>query len=377
MVVTRLAYKGFRNLRDGEIFPCPGVNVIYGDNAQGKTNLLEGLWLFTGGHSFRGAKDTELPRLDPATGENAPTAGLALDFFSEGRDQKALLSLENGRRSSVINGVKKKTGAALVGKVRAVIFSPEHLLLIKEGPARRRAFLDGALCQLRPSYAGALALYHRALAQRNALLKDIGRFPELLDTLEVWDQRLARLGVAVMEERRRYVQRLAPQAQEAYEGISRGKEELGLSYAPFLPLGDTQEEGEAQFLRELRRTEKSDLRTGFTSMGPHRDDLEITLSGLSARMYGSQGQQRSAVLALKLAEAQVLSRLSGEAPVVLLDDVMSELDQSRQDYLLNHLHGRQVFLTCCSPETVSLQETGRRFRVEAGEVFPEEASSPC
>ena len=141
----------------------------------------------------------------PRTGENAPTAGLALDFFSEGRDQKALLSLENGRRSSVINGVKKKTGAALVGKVRAVIFSPEHLLLIKEGPARRRAFLDGALCQLRPSYAGALALYHRALAQRNALLKDIGRFPELLDTLEVWDQRLARLGVDVMEERRRYV----------------------------------------------------------------------------------------------------------------------------------------------------------------------------
>ena len=187
MVVTRLAFESFRNLRDGEIFPCPGVNVVYGDNAQGKTNLLEGLWLFTGGHSFRGAKDVELPRLDPKTGENAPAAALALDFFSEGRDQKAILRLENGRRSSVINGVKKKTGSALVGKVCAVIFSPEHLLLVKEGPARRRGFLDGALCQLRPSYAGMLHVYQRALAQRNALLKDIVRFPELHDTLSVWD----------------------------------------------------------------------------------------------------------------------------------------------------------------------------------------------
>ena len=372
MVVTRLAYQGFRNLKDGELFPCSGVNVIYGDNAQGKTNLLESLWLFTGGHSFRGAKDTELPRLDPATGENASSASLALDFFSEGRDQKALLHLENGRRSSVINGVKKKTGSALVGKIRAVIFSPEHLLLIKEGPARRRSFLDGALCQLRPGYAGALNLYHRALAQRNALLKDIGRFPELQDTLEVWDARLAHLGVTVMEERRRYVEQLAPKARQVYEGISRGKEALELSYAPSLAWGDSPADWEEAFRRELNRTLRSDLRSGFTSAGPHRDDLEILLGSLSARMYGSQGQQRSAVLALKLAEAQVLSQLSGETPMVLLDDVMSELDQSRQDYLLNHLHGRQVFLTCCSPETVSLQETGMRFRVEEGNITPEQ-----
>ena len=374
MVVTRLGCQNFRNLRDGELFPCPGVNVIYGGNAQGKTNLLEGLWLFTGGHSFRGAKDVELPRLDTATGENAPTAALALDFFSEGREQKALLQFENGRRSSVINGVKKKTGSALVGKVCAVIFSPEHLLLVKEGPARRRGFLDGALCQIRPSYAGMLHVYQRALSQRNALLKDIGRFPELRDTLEVWDARLIQLGAAVMEERHRYVEKIAPQAQEIYRGISRGKEELSLSYAPSprLPEGSSQQDWIELFKTELRRTEASDVRSGFTCVGPHRDDLEITLGGLSARMYGSQGQQRSAVLALKLAEAQALSQLTGETPIVLLDDVMSELDQSRQDYLLNHLHGRQVFITCCSPETVSLQETGMRFRVEAGEVFPEE-----
>ncbi len=356
------------------MFPCQGVNVIYGDNAQGKTNLLEALWLFTGGHSFRGAKDGELPRLDQ-NGGNSHAASLALDFFSEERPQKAVLQIENGKRNSVINGVKKKTGSALVGKVRAVIFSPEHLLLVKEGPSRRRGFLDGALCQLKPAFAAALSVYNRALLQRNALLKDMARFPELRDTLDVWDARLAKLGAAVMQERAAYVEKLAPKVQDVYNGISKGRETIEVRYSPsvklpvenFSPL-----EAEESFLQELKRTLPSDTRSGFTSAGPHRDDLEISLNGLSARSYGSQGQQRSAVLALKLAEAETLAGISGETPVVLLDDVMSELDQSRQDYLLNHLHGRQVFLTCCSPETVSLQETGKRFRVEAGKVSPEE-----
>lgn len=375
MYVQRLATKNFRNLEDGELFPCREVNVIYGGNAQGKTNLLESLWLFTGGHSFRGAKDSELPRLDLEEGKNTPSSLLALDFYSEGRPQNAVLQIENGRRSSVINGVKKKTGSALIGKVRAVIFSPEHLLLVKEGPARRRSFIDGALCQLRPGFAGALSVYNRALLQRNALLKDLSRFPELKDTLEVWDMRLSKLGAAVMKERRDYVDKIAPKVQDIYRGISKGKEEIGIEYSPSVKLSVenfSSQEAEEAFLQELRRTLRFDLRSGFTSAGPHRDDLEIQLGGLSARSYGSQGQQRSAVLALKLAEAEVLTGMSGEAPIVLLDDVMSELDQSRQDYLLNHLHGRQVFITCCSPETVSLQETGKRFRVEAGRTFPEE-----
>lgn len=375
MFVQRLGTQNFRNLEDGEVFPCQGVNVIYGDNAQGKTNLLEAVWLFTGGHSFRGAKDSELPRLDRETGNHSPSAALALDFFSEEREQKALLQIENGKRSSVINGVKKKTGAALVGKVRAVIFSPEHLLLVKEGPFRRRSFIDGALCQLKPGFAAALSVYNRALQQRNALLKDLKRFPELSDTLEVWDARLARLGAVVMLERSAYVRQLAPQVSEVYEGISKGKEQIDVKYSPVVRCSvenPSSEEIEEVFLRELKRMLGSDIRSGFTSVGPHRDDLEIALNGISARAYGSQGQQRSAVLAMKLAEAQTLSRVSGEAPVVLLDDVMSELDQSRQDYLLNHLHGRQVLITCCSPETVSLQETGKRFRVEEGKIYPEE-----
>ncbi len=374
MNVQRLETRSFRNLADGEIFPSGGVNVIYGDNAQGKTNLLEALWLFTGGHSFRGAKDSELPRLDSA-GHNAPGAQLALDFFSEERDQKAILKIENGRRSSVINGVAKKTGAALVGKIRAVIFSPEHLLLVKEGPHRRRSFIDGALCQLRPGFAGTLSMYNRALLQRNALLKDLVRFADLRDTLDVWDARLAKLGAAVMTERRTYVETLAPRVEAVYRGISKGKEALTAVYASSvkeLSRGFDLRQAEAAFLEQLRQGIRGDIRAGFTACGPHRDDLELFLDGFSARAYGSQGQQRSAVLALKLAEAEALADVSGETPVVLLDDVMSELDQSRQDYLLNHLHGRQVFITCCSPETVGLQETGRRFRVESGQIATEE-----
>lgn len=375
MYVQRLGTLNFRNLEDTELFPCEGVNVIYGDNAQGKTNLLESLWLFTGGHSFRGAKDSELPRLDREKGTNATSAALALDFFSEERQQKAILQIENGRRSSVINGVKKKNGTALVGKVRAVIFSPEHLLLVKEGPQRRRNFIDGALCQLKPGFAGGLSVYNRALQQRNALLKDMVRFPELRDTLEIWDMRLAKLGVTVMSERISYVSKLVPRVKEIYSGISKGKEQIEVEYSPSVKFSSenfSHADAEQIFLSELKRTLHSDMRSGFTSVGPHRDDLEIKINGLSARSYGSQGQQRSAVLALKLAEAETLAGVSGETPIVLLDDVMSELDQSRQDYLLNHLHGRQVFITCCSPETVSLQETGKRFKVESGHITAED-----
>lgn len=374
MYITRLTTENFRNLSDTELLPCQGVNVIYGGNAQGKTNLLEALWLFTGGHSFRGSKDGELPRLMETGEGNSPRASLSLEFYSEGRMQAASLHIENGRRSSVINGVKKKTGSALVGKVRGVIFSPEHLLLVKEGPSRRRNFIDGALCQLKPGYAGLLSVFQRALLQRNALLKDLVRFPELADTLDVWDARFAKLGGEVTAERWAYVQRLSPKLAEIYSGISKGQEELEVFYAPSVKMeGDiTRQQAEQALLTELSRTRRADIRAGFTTAGPHRDDLEVRLNGVSARAFGSQGQQRSAVLALKLAEAEALSQLTGETPVVLLDDVMSELDRSRQDYLLNHLHGRQVFITCCSPETVSLMETGRRFRVEGGCVETEE-----
>lgn len=365
MNVTRLAFEQFRNLENGEIFPCDSINVIHGSNAQGKTNLLEAIWLFTGGHSFRGTKDSELPRL--VDGKNADTAALSMSLFTEGREQELELLFKNGRRSSTINGVEKKTGSALVGKFCAVIFSPEHLLLVKEGPARRRMFIDGALCQAKPAYARVLANYNKALLQRNALLKDIIRHPELRDTLDIWDERLILFGTQVIMERIAFCKMLAPKAVEIYAGIAKEKEAVTFSYAPFDGAEEQAEIG-AKFFSALKNAQSTDIRLGFTSAGPHRDDLSIEINGLSARTYGSQGQQRSIVLALKLAEADILFEKTGERPVILLDDVMSELDMSRRDYLLNHLDGRQVFITCCDPETVRLMEKGRGFLVESGSV---------
>lgn len=374
MYVTKLGFENFRNLENGAIYPAQGINVLYGENAQGKTNLLEALWLFTGGHSFRGAKDAELARIDSEKGGHTSYTKLLLQFSSRERAQEAILNVQNGRRSSVLNGVARKTGTALVGKICAVIFSPEHLLLVKEGPARRRGFIDGAICQIKPSYAKALSVYNRSLLQRNALLKDVLRHPELLDTMEVWNRRLSKFGAQIMAERQWYTRLLREKIDGIYRGISQNREEIRLSYSFSLKIaeGFTEQEAEHGFFQALQKSEKSDIRAGFTTNGPHRDDLEIHINSISARMYGSQGQQRSAVLSMKLAEAELLAEATGEAPLILLDDVMSELDPGRQDYLLNHLHNRQVFITCCAPESVHLLEAGRKFLVKNGNIVQQD-----
>lgn len=374
MFIKRAAYENFRNLADGEIFPAAGMNVIYGENAQGKTNLLEVIWLFTGGHSFRGSKDCDLPRINPKTGLNAAHTKMQADFFKQERDQTVTLQIERGRRSSVINGVEKKTGSALIGQICGVIFSPEHLQLIKEGPLNRRNFVDSAICQLNPLYVKTLALYNRLLQQRNALLKDILRHPDLSDTLEVWNLRLAKYGAQIMLQRSRYLTLLAPACDAVYDGIAKGRERMEIAYEPnvvFTPQSTAEPELEQLMIAALGRAESADIKTGHTTAGPHRDDLTIKIGGVSARLYGSQGQQRSAVLAMKLAEAQILQEKTGETPIILLDDVMSELDTNRQDYLLNHLHDKQVFITCCAPETVHLMREGRRFYVENGVITQE------
>ena len=359
MRVLSLTARGFRNLGELRFEPHEGLNVVYGENAQGKTNLLEAMWLFTGGRSFRGAKDSELVRF----GEEE--ASLALSFFSQEREQKAELVLRAGARRFTLNGVPQRSGAALVGRFCAVVFSPEHLSLVKGGPAERRAFLDSALCQVRPQYAAVFARYRHTLNQRNALLKDIARHPELLDTLSIWDERLCRYGEQLVRDRKAYLERLAPIAAKHYEGISGGREALEVFYEPSF---------RESMAEELFAARREDLRSGHTSVGPHRDDLGLRLAGAPARMFASQGQQRSIVLALKLAEATVLALSCGEEPVVFLDDVLSELDAGRQEYLLRTLGGRQVFLTGCG----TIPPAGERgeFHVSQGAVSREDAARP-
>lgn len=350
MKVRRLAWRDFRNLRSGEFTPCSGVNVIYGENAQGKTNLLEAMWLFTGERSFRGAKDAELVR------EGETSAVLRMNFWSENRDQTARITVGENRRAAELNGVPKNSCSALTGIFCAVVFSPEHLSLVRGGPSLRREFVDSALCQVKPGYAALLAAYRRALFQRNALLKDIPRHAELLDTLQIWDDRLCQFGERIVRQRTAYLTALSPYASAFYSGISGNRETFLLSYRK-----------SAEHLREaLAAGRQDDLLTGHTGVGPHRDDIEISIDGRPARAFASQGQKRSAVLSLKLAEAKLLNRANGENPVVFLDDVMSELDAGRQEYLLNHLTDFQVFLTCCEPDSVRPMKTGAMFHMENG-----------
>lgn len=371
MKLDEIELSNFRNIASMTVSPCPGINVICGDNAQGKTNLMEAVWLFTGNASFRGAKSGELIRF----GETG--ARLSIRFSDRRRQQTASLSFLSAptpRRRILVNGVECRSSSDLMGQFYAVVFSPSHLSLVRDGPKYRRKFLDIAIAQIRPRYAAYLAQYDKLVEQRNALLKDSFRYPDLQTQIEVWDEQLARAGTVLSLYRSEYVQRLSGLAAEIYGGLSSGRERLSVSYESTVfgerigALSSYEDAWVEAYRQRLRESFVEDVRQGFTGAGPHRDDLTLEIDGVSARLYGSQGQQRSSVIALKLAEARLLETMTGEEPVMLLDDVMSELDVSRQTYILNHLRGMQVFITCCDPSNVMRLETGTILHIARGSL---------
>lgn len=364
MRVTSLRFEGFRNLENSEIRPCPGVNVIYGTNAQGKTNLVEAIWLLSGNRSFRGAKDSELIAF------GSDHAKLHADFFSEGREQSAEIVYAKGKKEILLNGVNQPSTSALLGRLCAVVFSPEHLSLVKSGPSERRSFIDGAVCQIKPSFKEALSEYKRTLAQRNTLLKDIPAHPELADTLDAWDIRLASLGAGIVRIRMKYVERLCECASRYHDGISHGREALEISYSSTIPKEYRASADSARdyMLNYMQKNRREDLSAGFTTIGPHRDDIDITINGGSVRTFGSQGQQRSCVLSMKIAEEELIKLSVSEEPLVLLDDVLSELDSTRQEFLLNEIGDRQVFITCCEAASVERLKDGKLFKINGGRI---------
>ena len=365
MRVTELTFEGFRNLHPGRWNPDEGVNILYGDNAQGKTNLLEACWLFTGGRSFRGAKDAEMVAF------GADAAKLTLAFEAGGREQDASITIRQ-RRSVSLNGVSLTSASKLAGTFCGVVFSPTHLSLIKDGPDERRRFIDSACCQLKPTYVATLTEYQKALTQRNAFLKqcrESGIFgAQENDLLDVWDTTLAVAAARLTAVRRRYVERLQPIARQVYDGLSRGREFFSLAWETPV-VGATLAEMAEEWLTALRQARRADLAVGYATVGPHRDDLAVLVDGQPARVYGSQGQQRSAVLALKLAEAALLEQVTGEPPVAFLDDVMSELDVFRQDYILNHIRDWQVFITACEPSAALRMKAGKAFQIKQGVII--------
>jgi DNA replication and repair protein RecF len=360
MKINKISLENYRNIEKLDI-EFDNVNIIWGENAQGKTNLIEAVYLFTGAKSFRGAKDSQLVKF----GANQST--LKIEFESNDREQNAQITIKN-KRSAMLNGIKKKSPAMLGEELKAVVFSPVHLSMVKDGPLERRKFIDGALCQLKSNYRNLLKDYNRALLQRNTLLKDLKKNPELEGMLYVWDENLARTGAKIVYQRLKYLQAITPYAKDIFLGISGGSEQIDLQYNAGIEYTADLVEIERALKNAFEQSRVADIVSKTTTKGPHRDDIDILINGNSARIYGSQGQQRSCVLAIKLAEASLLKEMTGVEPIALLDDVMSELDEKRQDYILNHIKNWQVFITCCDKETILRLKNGKTFHIENGKI---------
>lgn len=355
MIVKNLTCSGFRNFNELEFIPSENMNVIYGDNAQGKTNLLEAIWLFCGAKSFRGAKDSEL------LGFNKKKAVNSCDFIFGDIEKNAKIIIEEKRKAE-FNGKMLSSASGLAGNFYSIVFSPVDLNLVNDGPAVRRRFLDTAIGQIYPLYNEKLRNYMKAVNQRNSVLRDIKFHPDIEFLLDDFEGALAVLIKDIIKYRLRYVEILSEIAPELYSGISGDKEKLKINYLSAIPNGAEVDD----IIKILKSSRKEDIITGNTSLGPHRDDIELTLDDNRLKSFGSQGQRRSVCLTLKLSEARVLKKISGEYPVALLDDVMSELDKSRQDFILNHIKDWQVFITCCDPSNIKGLEKGTVFQMKGG-----------
>ena len=372
MRLTRLKTENFRNLAAVDFSPAPGVNVIYGENAQGKTNLIEAIYLLTGQKSFRAARENDYLRF------GSGVARIEAEFTCQNREKTAALAY-GSKKLAWLSGVECAP-SELTGEFLAVVFSPGELALIQEGPAERRAFLDGAISQVMPRYMTTLAAMSRILLQRNTLITDMqksGNYAMMEPLLETWDRSLAKVAFSICHARARFLRRLAPPAAEIYESIcKRADQPFSLSYQPSIPgpkgadwADVSPTEGEAHIRAVLAAARSEDYKNYCTTLGPHRDNMEVAIAGISARNFGSQGQQRSCALALKLAQCRVMEETLGEAPIILLDDVLSELDKTRRDYFLHGEHPGQVFITCCDRGAARTLGEGAAFRMKEGKLY--------
>jgi DNA replication and repair protein RecF len=390
MQVERIELIGFRNYRNLDIRVYPGVNVFYGDNAQGKTNILESVYMCACARSHRTSRDADIIRHDE------DFYSIKLTYTTQYQQEEIVVAFQEADariadrsralRTVMHNGVRLPRVADMMGLFHAVVFAPEDLMLVKEGPASRRRYLDLLLSQIRPTYFSDLQTYSRALSQRNALLK---RFRETRADaacdaeLEVWDEAMAEAGARMIIARQSVAARIAIIAREEQCRISSDEEVLIVRYRTVSGVkeSDGLHEIKEKFRSRLRQSAREDAEKGMTGQGPHRDDLELGLDGEGLRPFASQGQQRSAVLALKLAELQVLQEETGEPPVLLLDDVMSELDARRRNALVEGMGSAQVFVTCTDASHVGgdMKELESRkkgmhyFLVEKGQVAEDPA----
>ena len=365
MILKELELRSFRNYEEAKIEFEPGVNLIVGDNAQGKTNLLEAISYLGSGRSFRAQKTAEMVRFGADFGE------VSGKVFSQEREQTLRFVLFSGSRPRQIwrNGAKKKTAGDIAGVLPTVLFCPEDLMVLKTGAASRRRMGDSVLCQLRPNYDAALTEYNRILDQKTRILKDHFDHPGMLDILPEYNTRLCQVGALLISYRARFYESLGKSAALFHGQFSGGAEEFRLEYKtvstvkdPFAPVSQLTE----SLLVHLERHYRAEVETAQCLTGPHKDDFDVSLSGINLKSYGSQGQTRTAAISLKLAQRELMGREWGEEPVLLLDDVLSELDPGRQDFVLNQIVSGQVFITCCEPGRFT--KLGKTIEIAKGKV---------
>ena len=366
MRLDHISLETFRNYDRQEISFDPVCNVICGENAQGKTNLLEAMVCLSTGKSHRTRSDRELIQYD------AEGFQLQGEIFSRERKFVSRIEVGYGKKKRItINQVQAKAASELSSVLNTVFFCPEDLMLIKEGAAARRRFMDDSLCQLRPRYAAALEEYQRLHAHKTRILRDCVDRPDLIATLPDFNLRMAETGAILIHYRSRFAKLLSYCAAAAHKECSGGKEELSVQYKTVKTITDPfadHRQLTVQLLEHQREHHYAEVSSRQCLSGPHKDDLEVLLDGISARSYASQGQTRTAALAMKLAAREIHKEIIGEYPILLLDDVLSELDPKRQEYVLNRLGNGQVFITCCEEDRLHALASGKIFRVSSGVV---------
>ncbi len=365
MIIKSIELSNYRNYENLQLNLNHGTNIFYGDNAQGKTNILESAYVSGTTKSHKGSRDKDMIRF----GEMESHIRTVVE--KNGMEYQIDMHLKKNRSKGIaINRIPIKKASELFGVLHMVFFSPEDLNIIKDGPAERRRFLDSEICQLDKIYLSDLTKYNKILNQRNKLLKDMIFHPELESTLSVWDMQLTSYGKRIIKRRKQFIEELNEIVFDIHKNISGGREELILKYEPNIE--------DSFFEDELNRAKTRDLKYTQTSVGPHRDDISFFIQDVDIRKFGSQGQQRTSALSLKLSEIELVKRSIHDTPVLLLDDVLSELDSNRQNYLLNSIHDIQTLITCTGLDEFVRNrfQIDKIFEVVSGEVF-EKNSSEC
>lgn len=371
MHIKALACDGYKNLDKVYIEPHPEYNVITGMNAQGKTNLLESIWLMTGCRSFRGSKDKDYIGIDKQFMQ------IEMKFNDGRRDQsvKYAMSKENLKNKNVtLNGVSLKGTNKLFDSFKAVVFTPDDIEIIKGTPEKRRTFMDLCLCQLSPGGLDIVKKYDLLLNHRNSLLKSDTPKDQIYDLISVWDKQIAVTGTILSIKRNDYIKKLSESCKKLYSMITGGKEELSIEYSSNVYGANPQitlekDEAYSIYFNKLQKNIEDEIRLGYTLSGSHRDDILIKINGLNVKEFGSQGQKKTVSLVMKLGQAEIYYKNKMEAPVILLDDVMGELDENRQRLVFDIIKNMQVFITTCNENSLAGLADGSVFSVESGKVI--------